>query len=137
MTRASRTLKRIKAGGKTPIGSAMLKSLHLCKQAKSNKKTAGTVLILFTDGRANQPLKPIAGHPDPEALATKELKPICKVLGEHLDASILFDTRRSPVANLTGRELASWLGAHYIYLPKAKAGQVTNMVAREVKGLRS
>ncbi len=136
MARASRTLKRIPAGGKTPIGAAMLKTLQLAKQARSNRKTAGTVLVLFTDGRANQPLNPIAGHPDPETLATKELKPICKVLKKELDASVLFDTRRSPIANLTGRELASWLGAHYIYLPKAEVGQVVDMVQKEVAGLR-
>ncbi|HFA47554.1 MAG TPA: VWA domain-containing protein, partial [Bacteroidetes bacterium] len=132
IARASRTLKRIPAGGKTPVGAAMLRTLQLAKQSKANRKTAGTVLVLFTDGRANQPLNPIAGHPDPELLATKELKPICRVLEKELDACVLFDTRRSPVANLTGKELAGWLGAHYIYLPKAQAGQVVELVQKEV-----
>ena len=136
MTRASRTLKRIAAGGKTPIGAAMLKTLQLARQAKANRKTAGSVLVLFTDGRANQPLNPLPGHPDPESLATKELKPLCKTLIKELDACVLFDTRRSPVANLTGRELAKWLGAHYIYLPKAEAGQVVDLVQKEVAALR-
>ena len=136
ITRASRVLKRIGAGGKTPIGDAILKTLQLTKQAKSNRKVAGSVLVLFTDGRANQPLKPIVGHPDPESLSMKELRPMCAALKKELDACILFDTRRSPIANLTGKELAHWMGANYIYFPKINSGQVVDMVQREVEGLR-
>ncbi len=136
ISRASRALKRIPAGGKTPLGAALLKTLQVAKQANSKREVAGTVLVLFTDGRANQPLKPIPGHPDPESLAIKELKPICKALRDNLAACVLFDTRRSPVANLTGQELANWLDAHYIYLPKTDAKQIAGMVQREVTDLR-
>ena len=57
-------------------------------------------------------------------------------LKKELDACILFDTRRSPIANLTGKELAHWMGANYIYFPKINSGQVVDMVQREVEGLR-
>ncbi len=135
ITGAAAALKRISSGGKTPLGSAMLKTLDLVRKNNVQRHAAGTVLILFTDGKANQPHKEIDGVSH-EITALSELKPMCSKLRDTLSASIVFDTRMGKMDNPYGQDLAAWLGAEYIRIPKATTHEVMTKVGSKIKGLR-
>lgn len=137
IAKACRSLKSFPAGGKTPLSAALLKSLALAKQAESRWEVAGTVLILFTDGRANQPLKPLGEGEFNEVVAWREVERLSLALREKLTASIFFDTRRYFVPHSEGKDVADWLGAHYFYLPRAQPEKVSKLVEQKVAEVRS
>ncbi len=136
ISRATQALKKFPAGGKTPISAALVKSLALAKQAESRWEVAGTVLIMFTDGRANQPFRAGSEGASNETVAMNEVKHLCLALQDKLTASIFFDTRRYFVPYSEGKDLAEWLGAHYFYLPKAKHEEVTKRMEQQISKLR-
>ena len=94
------------------------------------------MLILITDARTNQPLRPVPHGADRRAQAREEVKRLARQLGRRLAASVVIDTRRVLVAGGSGQELAKWLGARYVFLPMASAGQITAAVQGEVAKLR-
>ena len=136
ISKATQVLKKFPAGGRTPVSAALIKSLALAKQAESRWDVAGTVLILFTDGRANQPFRPIADGVSKEAAAQREVRQLCQALCGKLTAGIFFDTRRYFVPNSEGRDVSDWLGAHYFYLPKAKHEEVTKLMEQQIALVR-
>ena len=135
VTQAAAALKRVRAGGKTPLGSALLKTIDLVKKNNAQRTAPGTVLILFTDGKANQPYREQEGA-DPATTAMNELKPICRMLKDEISSCIVFDTRIGKLANPYGLDLAEMLGASYVRLPKATAEEVVNIVGGQSKILR-
>ncbi len=136
LTKAYRILQRIPAGGRTPLSHAMMKCIQMAKKAQHTKEVAGVVLILFTDGRANQPLKPISEGQDRETMAMKELQPLCKELQKHLCAALVIDTKRLAYQNQKGKDIAHWLGAQYMYLPKATASDISKKLDSKINDWR-
>jgi magnesium chelatase subunit D len=135
MTSAAAALKRVKAGGKTPLNSALLKVLELVKKNNAQKTAPASVLILFTDGKANQPHNEKEGE-DRSFTARNELKPVCAVLRKEVYATVIFDTRMGKMENPYGLELADWLRANYVRLPKATVEDIINVVNKRIKGNR-
>jgi magnesium chelatase subunit D len=135
VTQAAAALKKVRAGGKTPLASALLSTSELVKKNEMQSSSAGTVLILFTDGKANQPLHETAGA-DPSVTALKELKPLCSTLKDQLSAAIVFDTRAGRRENPLGMELAEMLSASYIRLPKATTHEVVSIIGNKAKIIR-
>lgn len=135
VTQAATALKKVRAGGKTPLGSALMKTIDLVKKNNIQRTTPGTVLILFTDGKANQPYHEKEGA-NPTTTAMVELKPICGILRDEISSCIVFDTRIGKMANPYGEELAEMLGASYVRLPKATAEDVVNIVGGKSKIFR-
>ena len=136
ISKAGSALKRFPAGGKTPLSAALVKALALAKQAESRWDVAGTVLILFTDGRANRAIRSPGEGESMEAAAVREAKQLCHILRGQLTASICFDTRMYFVPNSEGKDIAQWLDAHYYYLPKASPERVVSHVEAEVTSIR-
>ncbi len=132
LAKASSALNRIPAGGRTPIAAALVKTMKLARQALARREVGGVVLLLFTDGRANQPLYESGSEQDREGLAMRELRPLCESLREQLDACIVFDTRRARKVCEAGRDLANWLNAQYVHLPKLTVQDVTSRVFDEL-----
>ena len=132
LAKASSALNRIPAGGRTPIAAALVKSMKLTRQALARREVGGVVLLLFTDGRANQPLRETGSEQDREGCAMRELRPLCESLREQLDACIVFDTRRSRKVCESGRDLAQWLNARYVHLPRLTLQDVTSRVFEEL-----
>lgn len=128
LSKASSALSRIPAGGRTPIAAALVKTMKLAQQALARKEVGGVVLLLFTDGRANQPLIESSSEQDREGIAMRELRPLCEAVKAHLDACIVFDTRRSRKVCQSGRDLANWLEAEYLHLPRLCIEDVTKVV---------
>ncbi len=135
VTQAAAALKHVRAGGKTPLGSALLKTIDLVKKNNAQRTAPGTVLILFTDGKANQPCHAQEGQ-DPATVAQNELKPICGMLREEISACLVFDTRIGKMENPYGLELAGMLGARYIRLPRATTQEVMDIVEGKARVLR-
>ncbi len=128
LSKASSALSRIPAGGRTPVAAALVKTMKLARQALTRREVGGVVLLLFTDGRANQPLVETMQGQELETVAMKELQPLCQALKEYLDACIVFDTRRSRKVCQSGRDLAHWLDARYIHLPRLCIEDITTVV---------
>ncbi len=135
VTKAAAALKKIRAGGKTPLGAALIKTLDMVKKNNAQRTSPGTVLVLFTDGKANQPIRPNeAGQP--EVVAMDELKAICPTLQSHITSCLVFDTRMGRRDNPYGIELAQMLGANYVRLPKLNADDVLNEMTKQTNVLR-
>jgi magnesium chelatase subunit D len=135
VTQAAAALKKVNAGGKTPLASALLSTLDLVKKNNAQTSSTSTVLVLFTDGKANQPLLEIEGA-DLAVTALKELKPLCNTLQDQLSATIVFDTRAGRRENPFGMELAEMLSASYIRLPKATVQEVVDVIGSKSKIIR-
>jgi magnesium chelatase subunit D len=136
VAKARRVLKALPTGGRTPLSAALIKVMQLARQAPSRWQVAGTVLVLLTDARANQPVRPVPPDSFRRDVAYEEVERLAKQLQPQLVGSVVIDTRRKFVAGGSGQELAEWLGGNYVYLPKASLAQMTAIVQDEIVKLR-
>ena len=136
LSKACRALQVMSSGGKTPLAAALLKTLEIARQAPARWNVAGTVLVLLSDCRANEPLQCLFDDAERDEVVREEVRQLCKALRKALSAAVLFDARKLYVPRGRCEVLANWLGAHYIFLPDASAHQITDVVQREVQGLR-
>ncbi len=136
LSKASGALRSFTAGGKTPLSKALVETLNLAKQAKPRWDVAGTVLVLFTDGRANMPYKEIEGQSD-ESLAYQEIQRMGATLRKELIGTIVFDTKRYKSENPEAKSLAGILGGKYIYIHHSNnASATTKVLDREIESIR-
>lgn len=136
IAKASHVLQSLPVGGRTPLSSALLKAYELASQARSRWQVSGTVLVLLTDAKANQPLKAVADPEQGRVAAAEEVKRLCGKLRAVLSAAVVFDARKIQVPNGRSQMLAQWLGAHYVFLQHASAQQITEIVRQEAIPLR-
>jgi magnesium chelatase subunit D len=108
------------AGGGTPISAGVLKAIEIARHSRLQGLTQ-TMLVLFTDGRANVSL-------DNERSIDDELKQLGALLREEGIASVIVDTRAKFLSTGEGLALARALGSRYVYLPRASADSVYNAV---------
>ena len=136
LSKASQVLRSFTAGGKTPLSKALIEAFSLAKQARSKWDVAGTVLVLFTDGRANMPYKNIEGRSD-ESVALQEIRQLAGALNKEIIASIIFDTKRYKADNAEAKSLANLLGGKYIYIHHSNTASVTTSVLeKEIDRIR-
>ncbi|MEZ4638166.1 MAG: VWA domain-containing protein [Caldilineaceae bacterium] len=124
---AQRALDLLPTGGGTPLASALLMGESVAAQARA-RGILQTVLVLLTDGRANVPL-----HEGSDVRA--ELQQIGRHIAESSLRVIVVDTQRSYLSRGEARQLASWLGGEYAYLPGADGEQIANLAAGAVDNL--
>ena len=136
VARATRMLKQMPAGGRTPLPSAFLKVWELTRNAASRWNVAGSMLVLITDGRGNEPLTLHEDNQEKRAQAEKEARQLALRLREQLVASLVIDTRKIFVPDGQARQLAQWLGGHYVYLPDMQSQTVTELVRSEIYRIR-
>ncbi len=136
VAKARRVLETLPTGGRTPLSAALAEVTTLVNGKASHLRVAGTVLVLITDARTNQPLRVVPPGADRRVLARQEVERLAKKLNPHLAGAVVIDTRRFFVAGGSGQELAKWLGARYIYLPKVDAAQIASAVQHEMANLR-
>jgi magnesium chelatase subunit D len=117
---ARHALDLLPTGGGTPLASALHLACDVAWQAQQ-RGILQTVLVLLTDGRANVSLQKDGNIQD-------ELVKI----GRHIAAStmqvVVVDTQRSYLSQGEARQLATWLGGEYAYLPQAKGEQIAEVV---------
>ncbi|MBI2977012.1 MAG: VWA domain-containing protein [Chloroflexi bacterium] len=136
VAKARRALEGLPTGGRTPLSAALVEVMNMAGEKACHLQVAGTVLVLITDARTNQPLRPAPQGGDRRAVAREEVERLAKQLGPRLAGAVMIDTRRIFVAGGSGQELAGWLGARYFYLPTVSAAQITTTVQGEVAKIR-
>jgi magnesium chelatase subunit D len=116
--RAQALLTGLRIGGATPLPAGVLSALTLARRA-ARQGTEQTVLLLFTDGRANVPLsadalceRSVRLH-----LIRQELELLGRLLQREAVSTLVVDTQRLFTSGGEGRELAEKLCGQYLYLP--------------------
>jgi magnesium chelatase subunit D len=104
------TLRDIAVGGRTPLASA----LH--EAARTLRNCPSSLLVLFTDGRANVSVG--EGDPWDEALSA------CAAAGEACAGALVIDCETGPIALGRARVLAEALRATYLSRESADINQV-------------
>jgi magnesium chelatase subunit D len=120
---ASRRLREIPVGGKTPLTAGMLTAYNLIRQVRMKSRDARFLAVLVTDGRANQSA---SGAP-----VREEIPKMAAIL-EKLPSTdyIVIDTEDKKTftkADLA-REIAAMLGADYYRIDDLKAQHLTEIV---------
>jgi magnesium chelatase subunit D len=121
-------LEQLPTGGGTPLGSALMRSLELCKTAEKLGLNR-VFLIILSDGRSNVPIK--AGQP-----IETELKLLAQSLHKAKVKSLVIDTNRRFGWSGAAENLARLLEAKYTVLPYNKnLPEAASLIQREVNKL--
>lgn len=131
--RAKRELDVLPTGGGTPLASALLTAWQLAQQARGRGITQAT-LVLMTDGRANVSLgsresEVGGGTPVDKAELQREIQQLAALLRADGIHAIVIDTQANYLSRGEAPKLAEWLGGRYVYLPNARAEQITKVLA--------
>jgi magnesium chelatase subunit D len=114
-------LTDVPTGGRTPLARALTDAADIMKTRDPS------LLIVFTDGRANVSLA--NGDPWQESLAAAaELKECCA-------GAVVIDCEPGPIILGRARQLAAELGADCIALGSLEAGELTIQIQRRLEAL--
>ena len=122
---AKRLVDAMPAGGGTPLAAGVMKAIELSRLARL-RGTSQTMLVLFTDGRANVCLR---GGLANAATIDEELLSLGALVGAEEILAVVVDTKSKFVSRGEGEALARKLGARYVYLPRADAGAVYDAIS--------
>jgi len=120
LVRAKRNLAGLPGGGGTPTALALTESRLLCESLQ--RRGDSVALVLLTDGKSNINLE---GRPGREG-AHADAVSAARQLFHTGVVCLLIDTSPKPQAQ--ARELALAMGARYIPLPQAQAGEIGRIV---------
>jgi magnesium chelatase subunit D len=124
---ARRLIDALPAGGGTPLSAGVLKAIEMARLARL-RESSQTMLVLFTDGRANVGLEQRRSI-SPAPTIGEELKQLGALLHLEEIQSVVVDTKARFVANGEAEALARTLGAHYVYLPRADAAALYDAIS--------
>lgn len=120
---ASKRLKEIPIGGRTPLSAGLLEAYRLVTRTHMQKPQTRCLVVLVTDGRANQALT--------EGSIDEELEKMAYLLADRKNADYLVvdteDKKSLTKMDLSPR-LAQWLGARYYPLADLRSEYLTGMV---------
>ncbi|MBA3240893.1 MAG: magnesium chelatase ATPase subunit I [Acidobacteria bacterium] len=122
-SRALRILEALPCGGATPLAAGLLRSLEVARVA-SDAGQPRVVLVIFTDGRANQTLAPpsrAASRAEFARLVRSEIEEVGAALRGSGVASVVVDTQNRFTSNGEGQSLAAALGGRYLQLPQTNS----------------
>jgi magnesium chelatase subunit D len=136
ISKAKGVLDKMLTGGRTPLSSALFETLKLARAARQRWSVAGTVLILLTDGKANQPIAEIADDIERRARAKEETRLLALEARKQLVASVVVDTRTVNLPGGPARQIARWLGARHVQSPNADLDAITDAVHAMLATLR-
>jgi magnesium chelatase subunit D len=120
---ASRSLRDLPVGGKTPLSSGLLQAYRLIKQVGFKEPQTRFLFVLITDGRANQSMT--------EAPVDEEIKKMTRLLGElKYTDYIVVDTenKRNFLRTDLALQIALILGADYYTIENLRSEYLTDMV---------
>ncbi|MCA1634709.1 MAG: magnesium chelatase ATPase subunit I [Acidobacteria bacterium] len=121
-SRALRILEALPCGGATPLAAGLLRALEVARGA-SRSGPPRVVLVIFTDGRANQTLVPSRATSRAEfaRLVRREIEGLGAALRESGVTSVVVDTQNRFTSSGEGQTLAAALGGRYIQLPRTNS----------------
>jgi magnesium chelatase subunit D len=117
-----RALGEVPTGGRTPLPRALIDA------AKMLRTREPSLLIVFTDGRANVSVS--GGDPWEESLAA------CEALREACAGTVVIDCEPGPIVLGRARQLATALGAECIALSALESGDLTVQILRRIEALQ-
>lgn len=124
---AKRLVDALPAGGGTPLSAGVVKAIELSRISRL-RGTSQTMLVLFTDGRANVALGD--GHArGTRSTIGEELEQLGALLGSEEISSVVVDTKSRFVSSGEGEALARMLGGRYFYLPRDDAESVFDAIS--------
>jgi magnesium chelatase subunit D len=114
-------LSEVPTGGRTPLARALIDAAELLRTREPS------LLIVFTDGRANVSV----ANEDPwqESLAA------CAALKDACAGAVVIDCEPGPIVLGRARQLAAALGAECIALNALEAGELTVQIQRRLEAL--
>ncbi len=114
-------LSEVPTGGRTPLARALIDAAELLKTREPS------LLIVFTDGRANVSV----ANEDPwqESLAA------CAALKDACAGAVVIDCEPGPIVLGRARQLAAALGAECVALSSLEAGELTVQIQRRLDAL--
>ncbi len=120
ITRARNVLDSLPVGGATPLSAGLHASLQIASRA-SQRCAQKIVLLLFTDGRANVPMRGahVTSRDERSVRIDEEIVELGCALRKAGVSVVLVDTNSKLVKNHEAENLAEKLQAKYIQLPSA------------------
>ncbi|HYO62916.1 MAG TPA: VWA domain-containing protein, partial [Pyrinomonadaceae bacterium] len=122
--RARRLLDALPVGGATPLAAGLLRSLEVAERA-TRAGTQRVVLLVFTDARANVPLRAEEG--EDRAARARRIRDELARLGASLRragvSSVVVDTAQRFTSGDEAAELAAALGGRRVRLPVGDAAR--------------
>lgn len=123
---AARRLREIPVGGKTPLGAGLLETFQLIRRTALRSPQTRFLVVLVTDGRANQGLSeiPVSEEIQKMTVLLRDLK---------FTDYIVVDTEDKRTFTRTDRalQIASGLEAEYYTIDHLKADHLTGIVQRK------
>jgi magnesium chelatase subunit D len=119
LVRAKRSLAALPGGGGTPMAEAIDAAVQLARSAQRRGDTPS--LVMLTDGRANVARDGSAGR----ELAHAQALSAAGAVGHSRIAALFVDT--SARGNALAKDLALKMHAHYLPLPYANAGSLSQL----------
>lgn len=120
---ASRRLRDLPVGGRTPLAAGLLAAYRLMLQVRRREPQRRLLLVLVSDGRANQGLS--------ELPLKEELQRLTGLLKEVPLTDFLvvdMEDKSHPFRTDLARELAAWLAAPCLTLEDLQAEHLTHLV---------
>jgi magnesium chelatase subunit D len=117
LVQAKRRLAGLPGGGGTPLALGMIAAAEMAEVGRMHGLSPS--LVILTDGRANIDLNGEPGREQARADAEKTARHL-RTLGL---PAVVIDTAARP--GKEGEALASWLGSHYLALPRADAERIS------------
>jgi len=111
--RARRTVDSLRMGGGTPLTAGLAATLDLLRSQKG--ADGECVVLLFTDGRANVPLKQIEGSARQESIES-ELQSVASAFRKYRTRVVVVDTQHAFESSEETKRLASFLNAQFVKL---------------------
>ncbi|MBV1818356.1 magnesium chelatase subunit D family protein [Clostridium cochlearium] len=121
---AQKNLKTLPTGGKTPLAAGLSKGYELLKAAKKKDPDILPVIVLVSDGRANQSLG--GGDAFDEAIEMAN-----KIYEEGIQ-SIVIDSEQDFIKLGLAKEIAQAMDAKYYKLEELEAGEIAGAVRNYV-----
>lgn len=122
----------IPAGGSTPLAAGIAKAIEVARSAKL-RGTPQSMIVLFTDGRANVLFSNRIGSDAPTI--ADELRQLGMVLHKEEIKTVLVDTKPKYIGDGEGKAMAALLGARYLSLlrsdPKSIYDAITSSTERD------
>ena len=117
LVQAKRRLAALPGGGGTPLASGLLAASQMMTQGAHHGLSPS--VIVLTDGRGNIALD---GEADRTA-ARKDAETVARHMARSPGPALVIDTSARPATE--SAELAGWMGATYLPLPRADAARIS------------
>ena len=117
LVQAKRRLAALPGGGGTPLASGLLAASQMMTQGAHHGLSPS--IIVLTDGRGNIALD---GEADRSA-ARKDAETVARHMARLPGPALVIDTSARPATE--SAELAGWMGATYLPLPRADAARIS------------